>query len=255
MKIISYNVNGIRAAIKKGFIDWLNTNPADIICLQELKANEADIDREAIEKAGYRGYFFSAQKKGYSGVGILSRLLPDNVQNGHGNEQSDFEGRVLRADYGDITIISAYFPSGTSGELRQSYKYIWLDEFLDYLNDLKKSRNKLIVCGDYNIAHKEIDIHNPKGNKKTTGFLPEERAWMDKFLENGFVDGFRHLNKDPHQYSWWNVMRPSTRLENKGWRIDYINVTDNLKSFIKEVKILPDVKHSDHCPVFLKIEP
>jgi exodeoxyribonuclease-3 len=255
MKIISYNVNGIRAAIKKGFIDWLNTNPADIICLQELKANEADIDREAIEKAGYRSYFFSAQKKGYSGVGILSRLLPDNVQNGHGNEQSDFEGRVLRADYGDISIISAYFPSGTSGELRQSYKYIWLDEFLDYLNDLKKSRNKLIVCGDYNIAHKEIDIHNPKGNKNTTGFLPEERAWMDKFLKNGFVDSFRHLNKDPHQYSWWSVMRPSTRLENKGWRIDYINVTDNLKGFIKEVKILPEVKHSDHCPVFLKIEP
>ena len=255
MKIISYNVNGIRAAIKKGFIDWLNTNPADIICLQELKANEADIDREAIEKAGYRGYFFSAQKKGYSGVGILSRLLPDNVQNGHGNEQSDFEGRVLRADYGDITIISAYFPSGTSGELRQSYKYIWLDEFLDYLNDLKKSRNKLIVCGDYNIAHKEIDIHNPKGNKKTTGFLPEERAWMDKFIANDFIDGFRHLNKEPHQYTWWSVMRPSVRLENKGWRIDYINVTDNLKSFIKEVKILPDVKHSDHCPVFLKIEP
>jgi exodeoxyribonuclease-3 len=255
MKIISYNVNGIRAAIKKGFIDWLNTNPADIICLQELKANEADIDREAIEKAGYRSYFFSAQKKGYSGVGILSRLLPDNVQNGHGNEQSDFEGRVLRADYGDITIISAYFPSGTSGELRQSYKYIWLDEFLDYLNDLKKSRNKLIVCGDYNIAHKEIDIHNPKGNKNTTGFLPEERAWMDKFLKNGFVDSFRHLNKDPHQYSWWSVMRPSTRLENKGWRIDYINVTDNLKGFIKEVKIFPEVKHSDHCPVFLKIEP
>ena len=255
MKIISYNVNGIRAAIKKGFIDWLKTDPADIICLQELKANEADIDRKSIEKAGYRSYFFSAQKKGYSGVGILSKLLPDNVKNGHGNEQSDFEGRVLRADYGDITIISAYFPSGTSGELRQSYKYVWLDEFLDYLNDLKKSRNKLIVCGDYNIAHKEIDIHNPAGNKKTTGFLPEERAWMDKFLQNGFVDGFRYLNKEPHQYSWWSVMRPSTRLENKGWRIDYINVTDNLKYFIKEVKLLPEVKHSDHCPMFLKIEP
>ena len=254
MKIISYNVNGIRAAIKKGFLDWLNTNPADIICLQELKALEADIDREAIERAGYRTYFFPAQKKGYSGVGILSRLLPDNVEFGHGNEQSDFEGRVLRADYGDITIISAYFPSGTSGELRQSYKYEWLDEFLDYLNDLKKHRNKLIICGDYNIAHKEIDIHNPKGNKTTTGFLPEERAWMDKFLENGFIDGFRHLNKEPHQYSWWSVMRPTTRLENKGWRIDYINVTDNLKDFIREVKILPDVKHSDHCPVFLNLE-
>ncbi|MFS8082580.1 MAG: exodeoxyribonuclease III [Ginsengibacter sp.] len=254
MKIISYNVNGIRAAIKKGFLDWLNTNPADIICLQELKALEADIDRVAIERAGYRTYFFPAQKKGYSGVGILSRLLPDNVEFGHGNEQSDFEGRVLRADYGDITIISAYFPSGTSGELRQSYKYVWLDEFLDYLNDLKKHRNKLIICGDYNIAHKEIDIHNPKGNIKTTGFLPEERAWMDKFLENGFIDGFRHLNKEPHQYSWWSVMRPTTRLENKGWRIDYINVTDNLKEFIREVKILPNVKHSDHCPVFLNLE-
>ncbi len=255
IRIITYNVNGIRAAIKKGFIDWLNTDPADIICLQEIKANEADIDHESIEKAGYRSYFFSAQKKGYSGVGILSRLLPDNVEFGHGNEQSDFEGRVLRADFGDITIICSYFPSGTSGDLRQSYKYVWLDEFLDYLNDLKKRRNKLIVCGDYNIAHKEIDIHNPKGNIKTTGFLPEERKWMDKFLENGFVDGFRHLNNDPHQYSWWSVMRPSTRMENKGWRIDYINVTDNLKNFIKEVKILPEVRHSDHCPVFLKIEP
>ena len=122
------------------------------------------------------------------------------------------------------------------------------------MNDLKKHRNKLIICGDYNIAHKEIDIHNPKGNKTTTGFLPEERAWMDKFLENGFIDGFRHLNKEPHQYSWWSVMRPTTRLENKGWRIDYINVTDNLKDFIREVKILPDVKHSDHCPVFLNLE-
>lgn len=254
MRIISYNVNGIRAAIRKGFIDWLKTSPADVICLQELKANEEDIDRVAIESAGYRPYFFSAQKKGYSGVGILSKIEPENVAYGHGNELSDFEGRVLRADFGNTTLISVYFPSGTSGEQRQSYKYIWLDEFLEYLNDLKKTRPKLIVCGDYNIAHNEIDIHNPKGNKKTSGFLPEERAWFDKFFENGFVDSFRYLNKEPHQYSWWSVMRPSTRLDNKGWRIDYINVTENLKEQIKEVKILPDVKHSDHCPVYLKIE-
>lgn len=253
MRIISYNVNGIRAAIKKGFIDWLNTDPADIICLQEVKAQECDIDKKAIEAAGYRPYFFCAQKKGYSGVAILTRLLPNNMQFGHSNELSDFEGRVLRADYGDITVINAYFPSGTSGEERQAYKYIWLDEFLDYLNDLKKTRRKLIICGDYNIAHNEIDIHNPKGNKKTTGFLPEERAWFDKFFENGFVDGFRHLNKDPHQYTWWSVMRPSTRLDNKGWRIDYINMTDNLKDNIQEVNIYPDVKHSDHCPVYLKL--
>lgn len=254
MRIITYNVNGIRAAIKKGFIDWLKTNPADVICLQEIKANKEDIDLETIEDAGYRSWWFSAQKKGYSGVAILSKLSPDNVEYGHGNEQSDFEGRVLRADFSDITIISAYFPSGTSGEHRQSYKYIWLDEFLDYLNNLRKTRTKIIVCGDYNIAHKEIDIHNPVANKKTTGFLPDERAWFDKFFENGFVDGFRHLNKEPAQYTWWNVLRPTTRLENKGWRIDYINVSSNLRDMIKDVKILPEVKHSDHCPVYLEIK-
>jgi len=255
MRIISYNVNGIRAAIKRGFIDWLNTDPADIVCLQEIKAYREDVDTRSIESAGYRSYWFSAQKKGYSGVAILSRLLPDNVEYGHSNEQSDFEGRVLRADFRDITLINAYFPSGTTGELRQSYKYIWLNEFMDYLNDLRKTRPKVIVCGDYNIAHKEIDIHNPVSNKKTSGFLPEERAWFDKFLENDFVDSFRHLNKEPHQYSWWNVLRPSTRLENKGWRIDYINVSGNMKDMIKAVKICPEIKHSDHCPVYVEIRP
>ena len=255
MRIITYNVNGIRAAIKRGFIDWLKTNPADIICLQEIKANRDDIDVEPIEAAGYRSWWFSAQKKGYSGVAILSKLSPDNVEYGHGNEQSDFEGRVLRADFGDITLINAYFPSGTTGEPRQSYKYVWLDEFLDYLNILRKTRAKIIVCGDYNIAHAEIDIHNPVSNKKTSGFLPDERAWFDKFIGNDFVDGFRHLNKEPDQYSWWSVMRPSTRLENKGWRIDYINVSTNLRDLITDVKIYPEVKHSDHCPVYLEINP
>lgn len=254
ISIITYNLNGIRSAIKKGFIDWLRTSPADIVCIQEVKAHEADIDLDAIKSAGYHSYFFPAQKKGYSGVGILSKSEPLNVEYGHGIEQSDFEGRVIRADFGDITIINAYFPSGTTGEVRQSYKYLWLDEFLDYVNELKKTRRKLIVCGDYNIAHKEIDIHNPVSNKKNSGFLPEERVWMDKFLSNGFTDGFRHLNKEPHQYSWWSVMRPSVRLENKGWRIDYINVTNNLADQIQKVKIFPEVKHSDHCPVFLDLK-
>ncbi len=254
MRIITYNVNGIRAAIKRGFIDWLKTDPADIICLQEVKAHRDDIDIELIESTGYRSYWFSAQKKGYSGVAILTKLLPGNVEYGHANEQSDFEGRVLRADFNDITLINAYFPSGTSGEHRQSYKYIWLDEFLDYLNKLRETRKKIIVCGDYNIAHKEIDIHNPVSNKKTTGFLPEERVWMDKFLQNDFVDGFRHLNTEPDQYTWWSVMRPTTRLENKGWRIDYINVSTNLKDMIQSVKIFPEVKHSDHCPVYLELK-
>lgn len=254
MRIISYNVNGIRAAIKKGFIEWLAGDPADVICLQEIKAHQGDIDISAIERSGYKSYWFSAQKKGYSGVAILTKVHPDKLVYGNSIEQSDFEGRVIRADFGDVTLVNAYFPSGTSGELRQAYKYVWLEEFLEYLNSLKKERNKLIVCGDYNIAHTEIDIHNPVANKKTTGFLPEERAWFDKFLANDFIDGFRHLNKELHQYTWWNVLRPTTRLENKGWRIDYINVTTNLKNKIKEARIYPEVKHSDHCPVYLDIK-
>ncbi len=254
MRIISYNVNGIRAAIKKGFLEWLKTDPADIICLQEVKAHQEDIDVDAIKAAGYDSHWFCAEKKGYSGVAILTRVQFKNVIHGCNIEQSDLEGRVLQVDYKDVTIISAYFPSGTSGDHRQNYKYIWLDEFLHHLNELKNKRKKLIVCGDYNIAHNPIDIHNPAGNKKTTGFLPEEREWFDKFLSNGFVDSFRHLNQEPHHYSWWSVMRPSTRLENKGWRIDYINVTENLKNKIVDVKIFPEVKHSDHCPVYAEIK-
>ena len=254
MRIISYNINGIRAAIKKGFLDWLNTNPADVICLQEVKAHLADIDVTAIEKTGYAGHWFCAEKKGYSGVGILSRIKPTKIFEGCNMKQSDLEGRVIRADFGPVTVINAYFPSGTTGEERQTYKYSWLNDFLEYLTELKKSRPKLIVCGDYNIAHKEIDIHNPANNKKSSGFLPEERAWFDKLLESGFVDSFRHLNKEPHQYSWWHQLRASTRLENKGWRIDYINVTGNLAKKIRDVKIFPDVKHSDHCPVYTEIE-
>jgi len=254
MRIISYNVNGVRAAIRKGFIDWLKTDPADIICLQEVKAHRGDINVAAFEALGFYTHWFCAQKKGYSGVGILSKIKPDNIIEGSSIEQSDFEGRVIRADFGDVTLINAYFPSGTSGEIRQAYKYVWLDEFLDYLNDLKKTRKKLIICGDYNIAHKEIDIHNPVSNKRTTGFLPQERAWLDKFFAAGFVDGFRVLNKEPHQYTWWNVIRPTTRLENKGWRIDYISVIENLKSKIKAVNIFPDAKHSDHCPTYLEID-
>jgi exodeoxyribonuclease-3 len=253
MRIISYNVNGIRSAIRKGFIEWLSTNPADIVCLQEVKAQKDDLDIAAIAKAGYQSHWFCAQKKGYSGVAILSKINTDNVVCGNNIRQSDIEGRVIRADFGDVTLINAYFPSGTMGEVRQAYKYVWLDEFLEFLNEVRKERPKLIICGDYNIAHKEIDIHNPKGNKKTTGFLPEERAWFDKFLENGYIDGFRVLNKELHQYTWWNQLRPSIREENKGWRIDYINVTENLKDRIKDVKIYPEVKHSDHCPVYLEI--
>lgn len=254
MRIISYNVNGIRAAIRKGLIEWLSTDPADIICFQETKAMKENIDHEAIEALGYKNYWYSAEKKGYSGVAIFTKLEPDNVMTGSSMEQSDMEGRVIRADYGDITLINAYFPSGTSGTARQQYKYQWLDEMYDYLQDLRKERPKIILCGDYNICHKEIDIHNPVGNKKNSGFLPEERAWMDKFFDNGFIDTFRHFNKEPHHYTWWSQRFPSVRLENKGWRIDYISVTDPLEKSLKSVDIYPDVKHSDHCPIYLEIK-
>lgn len=253
MRIISYNVNGIRSAVRKGFYDWLATSPADIICLQEVKAHKIDIDIASIEKLGYESHWFCAQKKGYSGVAILSNLTADNVVCGNNIAQSDLEGRVIRADFGDITLINAYFPSGTMGEVRQAYKYVWLDEFLEFLNETRKQRPKLIICGDYNIAHKEIDIHNPKSNKNTTGFLPQERAWLDKFLSNGYVDGFRELNKQPHQYTWWNQIRPTIREENKGWRIDYINLTENLRHTIVDAQVLPQVKHSDHCPIYLEL--
>lgn len=250
MRIITYNVNGIRAAIKKGFIDWLQTDPADIICLQETKANREDIDIASLESTGYKSYWFSAQKKGYSGVAILTKAEPDKVIGGNKIQQSDAEGRVIRADFNDVTLINAYFPSGTSGEDRQAYKYQWLDEFTAYVQKLRKTRKKLIICGDYNIAHREIDIHNPTGNKNTSGFLPEERAWFDMFLEDDFVDCFRHVNKDPHHYTWWSMRFPTVRLENKGWRIDYISASGNLKDSIVHARILPDIKHSDHCPVY-----
>ena len=254
MRIISYNVNGIRAAIKKGFIDWLKTNPADVICLQETKATDADIDVKQLEELGFHHHWFSAQKKGYSGVAVFTKIKPDSVQIGSGHEMSDFEGRVIQLQFGDTKLINAYFPSGTSGDERQQYKYKWLDEFHRYLNDLQKNHKKIILCGDYNIAHNEIDIHDPKGNKKSSGFLPEERAWMTKFLESGWIDTFREFNKEAHRYSWWSQRFPSVRLNNKGWRIDYITVTAPLKDQLIAADIYPDVKHSDHCPIYLEIK-
>ncbi|MCK9402115.1 MAG: exodeoxyribonuclease III [Chitinophagaceae bacterium] len=254
MRIISYNVNGIRAAINKGFTDWLQTDPADIICLQETKAVKENVDFKKIEDLGYHTYWFSAHKKGYSGVAIFTKIKPDNIEYGHAHEKSDFEGRVIRADFGNLTLINAYFPSGTSGDERQAFKYHWLDTFFTYLEELKKTRPRLIVVGDYNIAHTTIDIHDPKGNKNSSGFLPEERAWMDEFLSKGWVDSFRQMHPDTTgAYSWWSQRFPTVRSQNKGWRIDYICITKNLKDRLVEAKIYPNVKHSDHCPIYAEI--
>lgn len=253
MRIVSYNVNGIRAAIKKGFFDWIESSGADIICLQEIKANKADVDVKRLEEMGFEHYWYSAQKKGYSGVAVFTKIKPDNVQFGTGHKVSDEEGRVLQLDFGNVRLINAYFPSGTSGEHRQQYKYEWLDELHHYLEDLKKKFPKMILCGDYNIAHKEIDIHDPKGNKNTTGFLPQEREWLTKFIENNWIDTFRVFHPEPHRYSWWSQRFPSVRLNNKGWRIDYIMVTSALQQDLVDADIFHDVKHSDHCPVGLDI--
>ncbi|MBZ4189940.1 exodeoxyribonuclease III [Niabella beijingensis] len=255
MRIISYNVNGIRAAIKKGFIEWLKTDPADVICVQETKASKTDVDTTLLHDLGYEDHWFSAQKKGYSGVAVFTRIKPDNIVYGTGHHTSDDEGRVLQLDFGDLRVVNAYFPSGTSGDVRQAFKYMWLDEFYTYLGELKNTRQRLVLCGDYNIAHEAIDIHDPKGNKNSSGFLPEEREWMTKFLKNGFNDSFRMIHPDePHRYSWWSQRFPSVRLNNKGWRIDYITVTDALKKSVEDAEIYPDVKHSDHCPVYLKLQ-
>ena len=253
MRIISYNVNGIRAAFKKGFIDWLKTNPADVICLQEIKATKDDVDFKQLDELGFHHSWFSAQKRGYSGVAIFSKIKPDNISIGCGLPSSDNEGRIIQADFGDIRLINAYFPSGSSGEERQAFKYVWLNEFHTWIDTIKAQYPKLILVGDYNIAHKEIDIHDPKGNKNSSGFLLPEREWMTNFLASGWIDTFREYHPEPDRYSWWSQRFPTVRLNNKGWRIDYISVTEPLRAQLVNADIYPDVKHSDHCPIFLEI--
>jgi len=253
MEICSYNVNGIRAAMNKNLVKWIEQNPFDVFCFQEIKAEESQIDVAAFEALGYHHYWYPAQKKGYSGTGILCKKKPDKVVYGNGISSHDFEGRVLRIDYGDVSIFSIYYPSGTSGDERQAFKMVFLDELFDYLKELQKTRKQLIVCGDYNICHKAIDIHDPVGNKNSSGFLPEERAWMDKFFGSGYVDTFRHFHPEPNNYSWWSY-RANARANNKGWRIDYISVTENLSAKLKEAAIFPDAMHSDHCPVYVSID-
>ncbi len=247
-KIISYNVNGIRAAIKKDFYAWLKEDKPDIVCIQETKAQPEQIDSLLFETLGYKSYWFSAHKKGYSGVGIMSKIKPDHVEYGMGIEKYDFEGRFIRADFGDVSVISVYHPSGSSGDLRQAFKMQWLKDFQNYISELKKTRKKLIISGDYNICRLWIDIHNPTKQEKTSGFLPEERDWFQSFVDDGFIDSFRKFNHEEHQYSWWSY-RANARNNNKGWRIDYHMVSKEFEDKIIGASILQNVKHSDHCPV------
>ena len=253
MKIISYNVNGIRAAVNKGFIAWLQSADPDVICLQEIKALKEQLDLSVFKEAGYNyNYWFSAQKKGYSGVAILSKTEPDHVEYGTGIESMDFEGRNLRADFNGVSVMSLYLPSGTN-LARLEHKLEYMAMFQDYVNDLKKKHPNLIICGDYNICHEAIDIHDPVRNKNVSGFLPVEREWIGNFIDSGFIDSFRHFNKEPHNYSWWSY-RANARANNKGWRLDYAMVAKPLQEKLKRAVILSEAVHSDHCPILVEIE-
>jgi exodeoxyribonuclease-3 len=253
MRIISYNVNGIRAAISKGFLDWLQQANPDVICLQEIKATPDQIPLIDVEISGYPyHYWFPAQKKGYSGVAILSKTKPNNIVFGTGIDHMDFEGRNLRIDFDDFSVMSLYLPSGTNID-RLDHKFKYMDDFQNYIDELKMEIPNLIICGDYNICHEAIDIHDPIRNKTVSGFLPEERAWIDKFMKSGFIDTFRFFNKEPDNYSWWSY-RANARANNKGWRIDYCLASEPLKNRLSRAVILPEAKHSDHCPVLVEID-
>jgi exodeoxyribonuclease-3 len=254
MKVISFNLNGIRSAASKGMFDWLASHKPDVFCVQETKAQPEQIDKLTLDSLGYRYQIIhSAQKKGYSGVAIFSRIKPDNYVAGMGISKYDCEGRVIRADFGDITVVCVYIPSGTTGDIRQAVKMEFLADFTEYLLCLRKTRQNLIVCGDYNICHKPIDINHPERHTGVSGFLPEEREWFDGLIAKGFVDSFRVFNSEPDQYSWWSF-RAGSREKNLGWRIDYHIVTDTIEARLQNAGIFSDAVYSDHAPVFVEIK-
>ena len=253
MKIISYNVNGIRAAMRKGLMLWLQKANPDVFCVQETKAQKDQVEIDAIEAAGYPyHYWFSAQKKGYSGVAIFCKKEPKHVAYGTGIDSMDFEGRNIRVDYDEVSIMSLYLPSGTN-IARLEHKLDYMAMFQNYINELKTTIPNLVICGDYNICHKAIDIHDPVRNKNVSGFLPVEREWIGNFIDSGFIDSFRYFNEDPHHYTGGSY-RANARNNNKGWRIDYNMVAEPLQENLKRAVILPDAHHSDHCPLLVELE-
>lgn len=238
--------------MSKGFTKWLESENPDIVCLQEIKANSDQIDLSIFDYLGYKHYWHSAEKKGYSGVAVLTKITPDAVLQGCNIPKYDAEGRVLTLQFPQFTLINTYFPSGSSGEERQNFKMQFLKDYQACFFQWKQQHRHLIICGDFNICHQAIDIHDPVSNKNSSGFLPEERAWLSAFLEQNMIDSFRYFNTMPHQYSWWSY-RAGARKRNKGWRIDYITVSESLKTQLQTAQIHPEVVHSDHCPISIQL--
>ena len=253
MRMISWNVNGIRAISKKGFSDWLQAESPDILCLQETKAHPEQLTKEVLEPAGYRTYWAAAEKKGYSGVAVFTKEIPKSVEYGLGVPEFDSEGRTLILDFGPFILYNLYYPNGGAGNKRVPFKMSFYDAFLEHAERFRNANRKVIICGDVNTAHAEIDLSRPKENQKTTGFLPEERAWVTKFIEQGYIDTFRHFNPDPGHYTWWDY-KTRARERNIGWRIDYFFVTANVLPYLREAFILKDVMGSDHCPIGIQAE-
>ena len=254
MKTISLNVNGIRSAYQKGFFNWVHKQEADIVCLQEIKAEQSQLSEHILAPAGYYACWNSAVKKGYSGVAVYSRTEPDRIEAKLGWLHADTEGRYLQTDFGKLSVISLYLPSGSSGEERQQIKFEFMDQFMPKLKQMRRKQREFIICGDWNIAHKQIDLKNWKGNQKNSGFLHEERAWMTRVLdEAGFVDAFRVVNQQPDEYTWWSN-RGQARAKNVGWRIDYQIVTPGLKDLIKSASIYRDERFSDHAPLIIEYD-
>lgn len=254
MKIITINVNGIRSAYKKGFFPWMLKQKADVVCIQETKAQVEQLNEEILSPKGYHGYFNDAVKKGYSGVALYCREKPKKITATLGWDHADNEGRFLQADYDGFSVVSLYLPSGTSGEDRQAIKYGFMDHFMPILKKMRKKRRQFVLCGDWNIAHKQIDLKNWRGNQKNSGFLPEERAWMDQLFDHvGMVDAFRVVNEEPEQYTWWSN-RGQAWAKNVGWRIDYQVITPGLKDKVKKVAIYKKQRFSDHAPLIIEYD-
>ena len=252
--LLSWNVNGIRSVKKKGFLEWLQRASPDVLCLQETKVQPEQVDDELRQPAGYETYWNAPkERKGYAGVAAFTKEKPLNVRYGFSIEKFDIEGRVIITDYPGFSLYNIYFPNGKASPERLQFKMDFYNAFLDYVEPLRKKGDKLVICGDVNTAHTTIDLARPKANEKISGFLPQERVWIDKFLSRGFVDTFRQFTKEPNNYSWWDI-KTGARERNVGWRIDYFYVTENLLPSLKNAFILTEVMGSDHCPVGITLE-